>query len=152
MSIDQHRGGYVPNPYPASFPGTGGRPGVRSTGAAHFGDSGYGPFASPAPAGPYRHPAAPQYQPELDPYGLHPECPVERTNTFALLALVFAFFVPPAGVVLGIIAKKQISEYGDPGEGKALAGIIVGGVLTALVLIGYVIYIVSIIAALSTVS
>ncbi|WP_051343449.1 DUF4190 domain-containing protein [Pseudonocardia spinosispora] len=138
MSIDQNRGRYAPNPYPTNVAGTGG----------------YRPFA--APATPYRQPAAtPPYQPEIGPYGqgpAYPDGPVERTNTFALLAVVFAFFVPPAGVVLGIIARKQIRDHDEPGAGTALAGIIVGGVLTALVLIGYVIYIVSIIAAISAAS
>jgi len=50
----------------------------------------------------------------------------------AILALVMAFVFAPAGLVLGIIARKQIKETGEEGDGLALAGIIVGGIATAL--------------------
>jgi hypothetical protein len=54
------------------------------------------------------------------------------TNTMAILALVMAFLFAPAGLVLGIVARKQIRETGEEGDGLALAGIIVGGIATAL--------------------
>ena len=49
----------------------------------------------------------------------------------AILALVFAFVFAPAGIVLGIVARKQIRQTGEEGDGLALAGIIVGGIATA---------------------
>jgi hypothetical protein len=54
------------------------------------------------------------------------------TNTMAILALVLAFVFAPAGLILGIIARKQIRQTGEEGGGLALAGIIVGGIATAL--------------------
>jgi hypothetical protein len=53
------------------------------------------------------------------------------TNTMAILALVMAFVFAPVGLILGIIARKQIARTGEDGDGLALAGIIVGGVITA---------------------
>ena len=54
------------------------------------------------------------------------------TNTMAILALVMAFTFPPAGLILGIIARRQIRQTREDGDGLALAGIIVGGIATAL--------------------
>lgn len=55
-----------------------------------------------------------------------------RTNMMAILALVFAFVVAPAAIVLGHIARKQIRQTGEEGDGLALAGLIVGYALTGL--------------------
>jgi hypothetical protein len=53
------------------------------------------------------------------------------TNTMAVLSLVFAFLMAPVGIVLGVMARKQIRQTGEEGEGLALAGIIVGSIATA---------------------
>jgi hypothetical protein len=50
----------------------------------------------------------------------------------AILSLVLAFVFAPAGLILGIIARKQIRQTGEEGAGLALAGIIIGGIATAL--------------------
>jgi hypothetical protein len=50
----------------------------------------------------------------------------------AVLALVFAFVFAPAGLVLGIVARRQIDRTGEQGGGLALAGIIVGAIFTAI--------------------
>ena len=50
----------------------------------------------------------------------------------AILALVMAFTFAPVGLILGVIARRQIRQTGEDGDGLALAGIIVGGVVTAL--------------------
>jgi hypothetical protein len=54
------------------------------------------------------------------------------TNTVAILALVFAFVFAPAGLVMGILARRQIQRTGEEGSGLALAGIIVGSIFTAV--------------------
>jgi hypothetical protein len=54
------------------------------------------------------------------------------TNTMAILALVMAFVFAPAGLILGIVARKQIRRTGEDGDGLALAGIIAGGIFTAI--------------------
>ena len=44
------------------------------------------------------------------------------------------------GVVLGVIALNQVKRTGEEGRGMALAGVIVGGVVTALMVIGVIAY------------
>jgi uncharacterized protein DUF4190 len=90
-----------------------------------YGQPGYGPPPGYGPAG-YGPP--PGYPPV---YG-------RPTNTMAILALVMAFVFAPAGLVLGIVARKQIRQTGEDGDGLALAGIIVGGIVTALFVLVFV--------------
>jgi hypothetical protein len=66
----------------------------------------------------------------------------------AILALVMAFAFPPAGLVLGIIARKQIRQTGEEGDGLALAGIVVGAVITGI----YVLMLLFLFAAFSAAS
>ena len=68
------------------------------------------------------------------------------TNTLAILALVMAFVFAPAGLVLGIVARKQIKRTGEDGEGLALAGIIVGAITTAFFVLFIVFWIIAAIA------
>jgi hypothetical protein len=65
------------------------------------------------------------------------------TNTMAILALVMAFVFAPAGLILGIVARKQIRRTGEDGDGLALAGIIVGGIVTAIFVLLIVLWIVA---------
>ena len=65
------------------------------------------------------------------------------TNTMAILALVMAFVVAPVGLILGILARKQIARTGEEGSGLALAGIIVGGLFTAFFVLMIVIMIIA---------
>ncbi|WP_163511060.1 DUF4190 domain-containing protein [Fodinicola acaciae] len=69
------------------------------------------------------------YQPPTTgyPYG-QPYQPyaVRKTNTMAILALVFGFVFFPLGIYFGHRAKKEIAVTGEDGEGLATAGIIVG--------------------------
>jgi hypothetical protein len=53
----------------------------------------------------------------------------------AVLALTLAFVFAPAGIVLGIIAKRQIRRGHEGGEGLATAGIVVGSIFTALIVL-----------------
>ena len=67
-----------------------------------------------------------------------------RTNTSAILALVFAFVFAPLGIVFGLIGRRQIRRTGEGGRGLATAGLILGilftifSVLVAVTLIGVV--------------
>ena len=63
------------------------------------------------------------------PYGAPMIMP---TNTLAILALVFAFLFAPVGIILGHMARRQIRQTGEQGDGLALAGMICGYVFTAL--------------------
>ncbi len=63
-----------------------------------------------------------------------------KTNTMAILALIFGFLFGILGIIFGIIALSQIKK--DPsqkGKGLAIAGIIIGafgGLFVTLVIIG----------------
>ena len=54
------------------------------------------------------------------------------TNSMAVLALVFGFVFAPVGIVLGVMARKQIRQTREEGDGLALAGIIVGSIVTGI--------------------
>jgi hypothetical protein len=64
----------------------------------------------------------------------------------AILGLVFAFVFPPLGVVFGFMGRNQIKRTGEGGDGLALAGIIVGGIFTAIIVL-YIIFVVILIGA-----
>ena len=49
-----------------------------------------------------------------------------QTNTFAFLAIIFAFLVPVLGVVFGHIGLSQIKRSTDGGRGIAITGLIIG--------------------------
>lgn len=101
-------------------PGQGQQPwGQQQWSPPQYGQEGYGP--PPYGQAPY---GAPGYGPGYA-YG-------RPTNTLAILSLVLAFVFAPAGLVTGIIARRQIRERNEDGDGLALAGIIVGGIVTAL--------------------
>lgn len=57
------------------------------------------------------------------PAAAEPTVPSPPTNTLAILSLVFAFFLWPAGLVLGHIARSQIKLTGEKGKGLATAGL-----------------------------
>lgn len=60
--------------------------------------------------------------------------PEQRTNVLAIVALVLGIVVPIGGIICGHIALGQIKRTGENGRGLALAGTIIGYVLT----IGYI--------------
>lgn len=75
-------------------------------------------------------PAAPYGGAQYNPYP-----PARPTNVLAIVALVSSFFIPPAGIVCGHIALNQIKRTGENGRGLAIAGLIIGYVYTALIVL-----------------
>lgn len=91
---------------------------------------------------------APQYgQPPQSPYGYAPAAP--PTNTMAILSLVFAFVFSPLAIVFGHMAKKQIKERGEGGDGLATAGLVLGYIFTGIYVVICCIYGIVIIAAIN---
>jgi hypothetical protein len=68
----------------------------------------------------------------------------------AILAIVFGFVFAPVGIVMGVIARKQIRQTGEDGDGLALAGIIVGSVFSAFWVIAIIVWIIAIASIAST--
>lgn len=109
-------------------------------GAPAYGQPAYGP--------PPGYPAQPGYG--APGYGppMYPQ--MMTTNTLAILALVFAFIFAPASIVLGHLAKKQIRQTGEQGEGMATAGLWLGYIFTGLGLLFCIGYIVIIVVAVGS--
>jgi hypothetical protein len=84
---------------------------------------------------PNSYPPAPQpgyaQQPAYTPY---PE-QKSGTNVLAIIALIGAFVFPLAGVICGHIALGQIKRTGESGRGLALAGLIIGYVYIAFIIL-----------------
>jgi len=74
--------------------------------------------------------------PPPPPYGYPPPypgyAPARQTNTLAIAALVSALVFAPLGIVFGHVSLSQIKRTGEEGRGLALAGLIIGYVLTVL--------------------
>ncbi|MBE8146735.1 DUF4190 domain-containing protein [Brevibacterium casei] len=78
------------------------------------------------------------------------------TNTLAIIALVASIFgvvssiflAGIAGIVMGHIARKQIRERGERGDGMAIAALWVGYIGTALWILFWVVYIFFFVAVL----
>lgn len=101
-----------------------------------------------------QHGSAGYPQPGPGPYqppDRYPYPAKRRTNTMAILALVFAFIFAPAGAVLGVMARREIRRTGEDGWGLATAGMIVGIVSTALAAVLLVVWIIAVIAFTSAV-
>lgn len=60
-----------------------------------------------------------------------------KTNAVAMVAIVMVFFNPLAGLILGHIALAQIKKTGEDGRGAALAAAVIGWVLGALLILGF---------------
>lgn len=97
------------------------------------------PVATPPPAAPPAYPNPPAYPAYGQP--ATPGAYSPPTNTLAIVALVLSFFVSIGGIICGHIALSQIKRTGEGGRGLAIAALIIGYVITALV----VLYIIGII-------
>ena len=145
MSNDDFYRGDPPSerPAPPSSPPPSGQPGQPGYGQPGYGGPGYGQVPGYPPGyGPPGY-APPGYGPPgYGPPGYPPMYP-RPTNTMAILALVLAFVFAPAGLVLGIMARKQIRQTGEQGDGLALAGIIVGSIACAIWILVIVFWIIA---------
>lgn len=96
------------------------------------------------------------YQPTAYPsYGYPLVASPPTTNGLAIAALVCSIagvascITAPVGAILGHVARRQIRERGEGGDGMALAGIIIGWILTAVMLLVIAFYVVVFIMALT---
>jgi peptidyl-prolyl cis-trans isomerase B (cyclophilin B) len=90
----------------------------------------------PPPYGAYPPP------PSVAPYGGYYGYPGYRTqqptNSLAIVALVFAFLFAPLGILFGHISLSQIRKTGEEGRGLAIAGLVIGYLLTVLTAVALV--------------
>ncbi|WP_336651505.1 MULTISPECIES: DUF4190 domain-containing protein [unclassified Leucobacter] len=102
--------------------------------------------AAPHAAAPQADTNAAQYQQQAAPHTAYrPQSAVATTlgdtNTYAVLAVIFGFLVPIAGIVFGHMGLSQIKRTGDAGRGLALTGMIVGYAYFAFLAIFLIAYI-----------
>ncbi|MCD0444685.1 DUF4190 domain-containing protein [Glycomyces sp. A-F 0318] len=94
----------------------------------------------------------PPYAP-YPPYG-YPYMPPRPTNGLAIAAMIMGIVgvcnpISILGLIFGMIAKRQIAERGEQGEGFATAGIVLGWIGVASVVF-WAIYLVAVIGLFST--
>ncbi|MDR6572223.1 hypothetical protein J2X60_000859 [Curtobacterium sp. 320] len=97
------------------------------------------PYAAPGQQNPY---AAPGQQNPYAPAGYQPYAQRPKTNTLAILSIVFglgaiplffmAILLGPAGAILGHLALGRIKQTGESGRALALTGVIAGWVMTGV--------------------
>ncbi|MCU1579512.1 MAG: hypothetical protein JWP19_1716 [Rhodoglobus sp.] len=87
-------------------------------------------------------------EPTPTPYTAPAAGPARPTNVLSIIALIAAFIIPLAGIIVGFIALGQIKKTGEAGHGLALAGVVLGFVFTAFYLIFFIVYFVIIAATL----
>ncbi|MET0474101.1 MAG: DUF4190 domain-containing protein [Mycobacterium sp.] len=155
--------GYPPPDYPQSgYP----QPGYQQSGypppdhpQPGYQQPGYPPPEYPQPG--YPPPGYPQmaYPPPAGypagyPYGYDPYAPARPTGTngkaiaslvTSLAGLMLCGVPSIVGLILGIIAMREVKQTGQEGHGFALAGVIVG----ALAVVGWVLYVIVIIFAIA---
>ncbi|QRY43871.1 peptidylprolyl isomerase [Mycolicibacterium nivoides] len=68
--------------------------------------------------------------------------PSAHTNGMAVAALVCAVLFAPLGIVFGHISLSQLKRSGEQGRGIAIAGLVIGYVMTALAIVAVVLAVV----------
>lgn len=133
-------------PYsPGAAPSSGQQPayGQQPYGQPYGEQPAYGqpqPFGQPQPYGQAPYGQSPYAPPPYMGYGP----PQPTTNGLAIASLICSIgglvtcISAPVGIVLGHIARKQIRQTGEQGEGLAVAGLWVGYILTGLGLLGII--------------
>jgi hypothetical protein len=117
-------------------------------------DQAYAVSGQPAPDPAYA--VSGQPAPMYPGYGYQPQVAAPPTNGLAIAALVCSLagiatcISAPVGAILGHVARKQIRERGEGGDGMALAGIIVGWILTGLMVLLIAFYVVVIVLAINS--
>lgn len=101
------------------------------------------PYEPPPPGGQPPYGAPPPYgQPPpygaQPPYGYGPPPVSYGTNGFAIASLVCAFLCQPLGIIFGFVARGQIRQTGQQGDGLALAGIITSIVLLVVAVLWWI--------------
>ena len=86
------------------------------------------------PAYPPAPPPMPMPMPMPMPYPYlnnpYPPYPPPQTNALAIASLICAFLFAPLGIVFGHVSLSQIKRSGEEGRGLAVAGLVIGYLVT----------------------
>jgi len=63
-----------------------------------------------------------------------------RTNTLALVGFIASFMIPIVGIVLGIMARRQIEVTKEGGRGLARAAVYIGAAGATFQLIFFIVW------------
>ncbi len=128
--------------------------GQQGYGQQGYGQQGYGQAGYGQPGYPQSGYGQPAYgQPGYPQAAGHPGSGTGPTNGLAIVSLVlsllglFFYITAIGGVICGHIARRQIREGHETGDGLALAGLIVGYIVLALGVVFIVFIVVAIIGA-----
>lgn len=85
-------------------------------------------------------PYTPRPGPHGGPYGPgpYPYPQPAPTNSMAIASLVCSFLFAPLGIVFGHISLSQIKRNGEEGRGFAIAGLVIGYVVTVMTIVALV--------------
>lgn len=87
-----------------------------------------------APYGAAQYPPYPPYG--ANPYGVPAYyAPNDRWNTMSIVGFVLSFVFCPAGLILSIIALRQINRTQERGKAFAIAGIVISAIAIVIVII-----------------
>lgn len=119
---------YASNPYmggAGQYPPAGAPVGSQTPyDGVPYGAPQYGqPYGQYQQAGAYYQPQGPYY------------APTEQWNTLAIVGFVLAFVFAPAGLIVSIIALRQINRTHERGKGLAIAGIVLGAICVVFIVI-----------------
>lgn len=67
-----------------------------------------------------------------------------KTNNLALVGFIIAFVIPIAGLVIGIVARKQLDQTNNIESGRGFARAMIVGMVGVLVQIWFIIIWVSV--------
>jgi peptidyl-prolyl cis-trans isomerase B (cyclophilin B) len=92
----------------------------------------------------------PPYGGTSPPYGAYPR--PKQTNSMAILSLVSSFVFAPLGILFGHLSLSQIKKSGEDGRGLAVAGLIIGYLLTVLGVVAIVLSVVFVAFFMTTIT
>ena len=92
-----------------------------------------GPSTMPYPEQAHDQPGHGQGAPGYPPVS-------QKTNTMAILGLIFAFVFSPLGIVFSAIGLSQIKKRREGGRGLAIAGLILSVLFTLLTVLAFVFF------------
>ncbi|MCO8272522.1 DUF4190 domain-containing protein [Actinoplanes sp. TRM 88003] len=147
---------YTPEPPPSSGQPYGSQPSSGQPYGQPYGAPSSGqPYGSqPSSGQPYGQPSSYGQDAYKQPYGQPGYgggyAPPATTNTMAILSLVFAFVFSPAGIVMGHVAKKQIRQTGEQGDGLATAGLWLSYIFTSIYALICAFYVVVVVIAVGS--
>ncbi|WP_422747776.1 peptidylprolyl isomerase [Mycobacterium sp. WMMD1722] len=96
-------------------------------------------------------PGYPGGYPPAGPVGYPPPPAPRGTNALAIASLVCAFVFAPLGILFGHISLRQIKRTGEEGRGLAVAGLVLGYVLTVVAIVVIILSVLFIMAVVDSV-